>query len=423
MVDRFCARLAGALVVLFIGVLSPQSRATPALGEVEATRRVCATGSSVAIARAQRLRGRAEVTAADVLPNPSLVAEHQRSFSGPAESETIVGVSLLLGVGGRRFLMQDAAEERQRQGDAGARVTLFESAIAFREAYARAAVEQARFILLSERQTLLDDLSKTIQMLLRGGEAAGYDLGRQKAQAAMHRSVVTSTKARASAARVALEAWTGGSFSVSVDTHQLVTADLPSRRPALPPTARVAELEADARASANEARAAGRKWVPDLEVFAGYRRLRTELETGHGISLGLTVPVTFFDHGQGDAARADAAHDLALASAAKVRREQDAELGAAAILLQGLKEALASAESAAKQAADVEAEARQLYAAGEASITELLEAFRSTEEAELARLAMVEEIARTRLRAMRASGSLFDAKLDSACGGGRRSAL
>ncbi len=419
---RFLTRLARALVVLFVVALSPPARAAPPLDEVEATRQVCTMGSSVGIARAQRLRGRAEVTAAGVLPNPSLVAEYQRSFSGPAESETIVGLSLPLGIGGRRYLLQDAAEERKRQGDAGARVTLIESAIAFREAYARAAVEQARSALLSERQTLLDDLSKTIQRLAQGGEAAGYDLGRQQAQAAIHRSAVASTRARAAAARAALEAWTGGRFSVSVDAGLLVRADLPRRGPALPKPARVAELEADARASATEARAAGRKWVPDLEVFAGYRRLRTELETGHGVSLGLTIPVTFFDHGQGEGARADAAHDFALASAAKVRREQDAELGAAEVLLEGLKEALVSAEGAAVQAAEVEAKARQLYTAGEASITELLEAFRSTEEAQLGRLSIVEEIAGARLRAMRASGSLFDARLDSACGGGKAGA-
>jgi outer membrane protein, heavy metal efflux system len=422
MADRFCAPLGSALVALCVSALSPRLRAAPPLDEVAATRQVCTTGSSVALARAQRLRGRAEVTVAGVLPNPFLVAEHQRSFSGSAESETIVGLSLPLGIGGRRFLMKDAADERQRQGEAGARVTLFESAIAFREAYTRAALEHARYTLLSERQALLDGLSTTIQRLVQGGEAAGYDLGRQKAQAAMHRSAVAATKARAFAARLALEAWTGGSFSVSVDTHHLATADLPNRGLSPPRTARVAELEADARASASEARAAARKWVPDLEVFAGYRRLRTELETGHGVSLGLTFPITLFDHGQGDAARADAEHDLALASAAKIKREQEAELGAAATLLLGLKEALVSAETAAAQAAEVEGEARQLYAAGEASITELLEAFRSTEEAELARLAIVEEIAGTRLRAMRASGSLFDAKLDGACGGGRRGA-
>lgn len=156
---------------------------------------------------------------------------------------------------------------------------------------------------------------------------------------------------------------------------------------------------------------------PIWKVFAGYRQLRTSLEAGHGVSLGLTVPVTFFDHGQGDGARASAAQDLALASAARLRREQDAELGAAAVLLAGLKGALASAEKAALQATEVEAKARLLYAAGEASITELLEAFRSTEEALLARLAIVEDIAMARLRAMRAAGSLFHATLDGTCGG------
>jgi outer membrane protein, heavy metal efflux system len=418
-VARFLWSRGSALLVLFVSAISTRTRAAPPLDEVEATRQVCTVGSSVGVARAQRLRGKAEVTAAGVLPNPSLVAEHQRSLSGPAESETIVGLSLPLGVGGRRFLLQDAAQERQRQGEAGARVTLFDSAIAFREAYARAAVEQARAELLAERQTLLDDLSQTIQRLAQGGEVAGYDLRRQQAQAAIHRSTVTSSKARAFAARAALDAWTGGSFSVSVDPRLLVKADLARRGSGLPKSSRVVELEADARASAMEARAAARKWVPDVEVFAGYRRLRTELETGHGVSLGLTVPVTFFDHGQGDSARADAAYDLALASAARLRREQGAELGAAEVLLAGLKEALVNADGAAVQAAEVEAKARQLYAAGEASITELLEAFRSTEDAQLGRLAIVEEIAGARLRAMRATGSLFDAGLDSACGGGK----
>jgi outer membrane protein TolC len=60
----------------------------------------------------------------------------------------------------------------------------------------------------------------------------------------------------------------------------------------------------------------------------------------------------------------------------------------------------------------------QLYAAGEASITELLEAYRVAEEAQLAELALTEHVALTRLQLMRASGTMFDAELDRHCRGG-----
>ncbi|HEY6079346.1 MAG TPA: hypothetical protein VIW29_11115, partial [Polyangiaceae bacterium] len=71
----------------------------------------------------------------------------------------------------------------------------------------------------------------------------------------------------------------------------------------------------------------------------------------------------------------------------------------------------------------VREKATQLYAAGEVSITELLEAYRAAEEAKLAKLALGQEIALTRLALMRAAGTMFDAKLDRECqgtqGGGR----
>ena len=60
--------------------------------------------------------------------------------------------------------------------------------------------------------------------------------------------------------------------------------------------------------------------------------------------------------------------------------------------------------------------AKQLYAAGELSITELLEAFRAAEEAQLARIELAEEIAAARLGLMRALGTQLDPRLDAACG-------
>jgi outer membrane protein TolC len=61
----------------------------------------------------------------------------------------------------------------------------------------------------------------------------------------------------------------------------------------------------------------------------------------------------------------------------------------------------------------------QLYAAGEASLTELLDACRVAEEAQLMRLDLVQDIALTRLAVMRAAGSQLDATLDRECRDGK----
>jgi outer membrane protein TolC len=417
--------LLSARRVFGVGLLAlavSPARAAEPLDEREATRRVCAAGPGANIARAQRLRGDADVTVAAVLPNPSIVVEHQRSLTGPTERETIIGLSVPLGIGGRRFLLQDAALERQRQALAEAEDTLFESALAFREAYAHAVAEHARVELLSERQALLEALSTTIQGLAKGGEAAGYDLLRQQAQVRLHKCALESARARANALRTSLEAWVDAALSFApsgVDQDELaLRADDKAGSQGLA-SARVRGLEAGARASVLEARAAARKWVPDLDVFAGYRQLTTGPATGHGLSLALSLPVTFFDHGQGDAARADAEREIALATAATLRREQRVQNESLRALIAGLATALKSAEEASAQAAEVEAKAQKLYAAGEASITELLEAFRGAEESQLAKLALEEEVGAARIQRMRAAGSLLDASLDRACRGAK----
>jgi len=400
--------------------VSAHSRAAEPLDELAATRQICAAGPSAALARAQRLRGSAEVSAASVLPNPSLVAEHQRSVTGPTERETILGLSVPLGIGGRRFLLQDAAAGRQDQARADAHATLFDSALAFREAYVKALVEQARVEVLAEQQAALDGLSTTIQGLTKGGEVAGYDLLRQQAQSRLHRSSLESARARALASRVLLEAWTEcevtlPSGELSKATGGALVASFPESNTR--DTPRIESLDASSRASGMEARAARRRWVPDLDVFAGYRQLTTGPETGHGISLGLTVPLTFFDHGQGEAARAEGEREIAIAMAAKLRREQRTDLKAARIRMDGLVAALGEAERASADATLVQTKARQLYAAGEATITELLDAFRGAEQARMTWLELTQEIAAARLTLMGTMGTMFDPTLDEACRG------
>jgi cobalt-zinc-cadmium efflux system outer membrane protein len=408
-----------ALGLIAFGVAVPVHGAE-ALDELVATRQLCERGPAATLALAQRLRGHAEITAAGVSANPSLVAEHQRTLSGAVERETIIGVSLPLSVNGRRGLLQEAAAQRARQAGATAHASSFESALAFRQAFATAAMDVAEVQALEEQQRALDELSATIQALSQSGEAAGYDLLRQQAEARLHRARLESARARALASRTLAEQRSESALKLD-DVDPFTLAAISGASAVAAPdreSPRLRALESAERASELEARAARRGWLPDLELFGGYRALSLERDTAHGLSLALTVPLTFFDHGQGQAALAEADAALARAEASMLQRQSQAEVLAARARLEQLLASSADIRQASADARALKAQARQLYAAGEATITELLEAFRSAEQLELARLERARELAEARLVLMRAASTMFDASLDAACSAG-----
>ena len=416
---RFFYRPWPTVLVVASLALSNTVQAAPVLTEVEGTLHVCRLGADAAIARALRSRGVGEVTAAAVLPNPSLVLQHQRTLTGPTERETIAGVSVPFGVSGRRALLQDAAAARREAVDADADATLFASALAFREAYLAALVDQARADILGEQQAALEASSAQMAVLAKSGEASGYELLRLRVQARLHRGSVESAKARALASRARLEAW----IDTEVELPDIDVAVLANGGSAEPPpepapaSRRVQGLRAAARASALDVRAARRRWVPDPEVFAGYRTLAQDAGTAHGISLGLTIPLTFLDHGQGQAALAGAEGAALQARADGLSQQERAEAKAARVRLQQLTTHIDDLGRARDDSRELLSQAQRLYSAGEVSITEMLEAFRAAEEARLAELDRVYEIALTRMLVMRASGTLLDPRLDQACTG------
>lgn len=404
--------------VLASALISSSVLAEP-LRELDGVRRVCRSGVDHAVAIARKAQGDATVSAADVLPNPSLVVEHQRSLSGDTDRETVLGLTVPLGIGGRRWLLQDAAQARRRQSSLEASAGLFEAALAFREAYVLAAVAQARVEVLTKNQIDLEALTAALHELAEGGEAAGYDQLRQSTSSRLHRQALESAKAVAAWRRVQLRAWVDHDVTLPPETvSTLASGDWADRF--VPDTAEVQGLEAQARADELEARAARRRVVPDIALFGGYRAVATGSESGQGISLSLEVPLTLFDHGQGEALRASSDAQLARASAQRLRRRQQAVARASQASLAVLDVAVPEAQAASRDAVAVRQKATQLYLAGEGSITELLEAHRMAEEAQLGELTLSEQAALTRLQQMRASGSMFDAELDRQCRAGQK---
>lgn len=415
--SRFLSALALALAA------TGAARAEPLLDELGGAARACRVGPARATARALVARGDAGTKAASVLPNPELVVEHDRILTSGGGHETTAGVGLPLGVGGRRGLAREAAGVRKVAARAEADATLLERALEFRQRFVEVSVADARVAVVEEQQRALDGLAELIRGLAKGGEVAGFDTLRQESQARAHRRVVTSARARARSTRRLLESWAGAPIRAAQDLDQLgggagVQASADAARRGEHP--RVRALEATAQAARLEARAERRRAVPDLGVFLGYRTVTASAgggsATGHGFRAGLVVPLPFFDHGQGSAAQADADALVARSSAAELRRENGAVARARGEHLALLEKSRPDADAAARDAGVVRDKARQLYAAGELSITELLDAFRAAEEARLARVDLAEEIALTRLALMRALGTQLDARLDAACG-------
>lgn len=385
--------------------------------ELRATQDVCLRGPSHSVAAAQTRTGDASVVAAGVLPNPSIVASHQETLTGVTDRETIVGLSVPIGVGGRYFLLQDAAQARSEQATATASATLLDAGLDFRVAYAKAVLDQARLETRIKHQETLDQLSAIIEGREKSGEASGYDLSRQQMQARLHHLQVQTAQGEAQASRTRLDGWLSEPLELAKpDPTTLGNFGAPQPLDVSSATPRIRSLRAEARASTIEGRAARRRWVPDIQVSAGYRGVGIGSSTGHGISLGLTVPLTFFDHGQGEAAVADAAQATAEAEAERVLREQDAVLRAARSRLAALEQAVVEAEVATVEAGELEMSVQRLYRAGEVTITELLEALQNVETARLSKFELAEELVRARLAVMRASGTMFNETLDRACG-------
>jgi cobalt-zinc-cadmium efflux system outer membrane protein len=414
------------VVTLALGWSAAVSAQT-VITELAGAAQTCKSGPSAALARAQRLAGAAQVAASEVLPNPSLVAEHQRALSGVTDHQTIIGIAMPLSISGRRSLAQEAARAHAEQAAWSAEGTLFESALEFRRAYAAAVLDRARVAALSEQQAMLDALSVTIEALAKGGEAAQYDLLRQRVHARLHQRSVDAAAARARGSLAFIEAWLGHAIELAdASVLELAggpAADARSLDGSLARHPNLAALQAEQRASGLKARSAKRRWLPDLELFGGYRTITVEDATGHGLSLSLGVPLTFFDHGQGEVALADAAKARAAAEETQLERAYSARLQAAQAQLASLTKSLAELASIGADAASLLDKTKQLYTAGEATLTELLEAFRAAEETQLGVIELAEELVSVRIERMAAAGTQLDAALDKACGTQDRSKL
>jgi outer membrane protein TolC len=380
--------------------------------------RFCKAGPAHARAIALRAEGEAAVDMASVFPNPDVSVEHNRSLTGEQDTETIAGIGFPLGIGGRRFLLSDAADERASEKNSEADAVMVDGALDLREALVRVAAERERAAILARQQESLAELETMLKTLQKGGESSEHDVLRHALEVEVHGSRLALQRSRVASAQARLGVFTDR--DVDLSGIALASIATTSRDKTSKPHPRLAALEASTRAAEIEEDAANRRWVPDLELFFGYRQVTmnvspSEAEIGHGFALRVGLPLTFFDHGQGEAsvARAHAAASRAAHDA--LVRTNRAEEKAADDAIASLDAPRAGKEDAETRARKLFDQAKRLYLAGEGSITDLLASSGLVESSALAAVDIEEARALARIAKMRAAGSLMNRDLDAIC--------
>jgi outer membrane protein TolC len=387
------------------------------LGETDAVRSFCKQQSEHGLVVARAGFGDALVAEREVLPNPTLSGNYQHVLGGIEEQEVTVGVSVPLGISGQRFGLQDAAAAWRKQTRLAAGADRMGAAIAFRRAFVMAALDRARLAVRKQKLVGYRALLDKLNALASAGESASHDRLRLQTEAELLTVTLAPLEARVAAQKAWLQAMVGANVSLDAPPEALATAG-PAADSGVHP--RVASLRAAAHARSLDAKASRRASVPDLQLFGGYRMLSGGSDTGHGFALGLSLPLTFFDHGQGAARRADAQQAIAMARAQRIERDNRAQREAAAARERALRDSATRLDQAIANATKVRRDAERLYLAAEGSLLAVLSAHSRLNALQLARVEIAAAAASARLDAMEARGRLDDATLSAACGEPRR---
>jgi cobalt-zinc-cadmium efflux system outer membrane protein len=335
-------------------------------------------------------------------PNPQVSYMREQTYGTSGTGEDYVWASQPIDIGNRRGLRAQAARARAAAIELeGASGLVFIAADA-RTRFYDVLYRQLRVEGLQRWVAAIDSALSVVAQRASKGDAAVYDrrrLERERAVANAKWEAERASLERARARLFALLAWQGASF-VPV-TGNLLPDVPPEAQLLLARAEKRPDLRAlDARRHAAELdmRSAGRWWVPDLRLDAGWKGVHfgTGARTdGFLLGASLSVPLWNQSSGltriaQGEASYAQGRKELA-------RTELDAEIAGARAELVRLRAAAWELRSKAQAASqDVVRIASAGYAGGEMSMLELLDAYRGSADDELIALDM--ELAARRAR-------------------------
>ncbi len=371
---------------------APTLAASPPLTEAQAVERALANPNLAELRAGLVDEARAEGIARTRWDDPSFQYTREQLLTGGPLGEDYVSLSQTFDISGRRALHRKAASQRGEAAEHRAAISRADLASLTRHSYYQLLVAQQRHGVLVRWRGRVESQLASIGRREEAGDAAAYD--RLRLQRELTRIDAFAEREDATV----VFAW--------IRLHGLIEPDAEarSRTPPkldgvlLPPTpaTAVAErgrapaapefrlAEAQARALAFERRAASRWWVPTPFVGAGYKGV--ELPGGgraHGFVVNLGIPLPLLDRGRAERiGKAGQARSLAAAAnLARTRTRTEVD----ALDEQVTRLSAAAARMKTKNAEDdaLVAAAESGYRGGEISVMELIDAYRSSAEAEL----------------------------------------
>ncbi len=334
---------------------------------------------------------RARLAASTTRANPRLGLHHERIVGAPAvaDSETSLTLEQSFDLTDWRGRLAAALPHREAAARAEMDGWRLDVAQGVRAAFYAVRYREARVVVLRAWIVRLQAGVEAASAREEAGDVSGYDVRRVQRELGVAQAALASEHAALGQAWSDFETWVPGSERPTLVGDLAPVVDVvatPVQR--LPDLVR---LESLAAASAAESEAWRAPFLRDWSVEGGYRLAQAGgapgggSELGHGFSVGLSIPLILRNPDRARvallAAESDALH--AELQWARSIAEQAATAGQAR--LADAVTALASLP-APDDDRGLTHMAEVAYRAGEASLTELLDAYESESELQLSRL-------------------------------------
>lgn len=400
------------LVVLTTWARAEDSPTAPGLTEAQAVKRALANPALARVTRGAVGLVRSAVVQEGLWPDPRISYSREQTFGPQGAAQDFVTVSQLLDLSGRRDLRTDAAERRARaeehRRDAHLLRVEAETSMRFHELLA----VLLRVAAIHDWVKQIEGALETVARREAAGDAAAYDRRRLEKEMANARGRLEVLQAARDRAWARLAVMIGGTGRSGGDPPPLSGALLPepprdieqlvSRIGARPD---ILALDAHAGAARADGEAAGRWWVPGLELGAGWTGIDLGDERVDGYVLTATLSVPLFDRKQDELLRAESGallhggrRDLALLEARGEVLSRFSELGRLIGAARGYRRDAAGGSRALIRTAEAG------YAGDELGILELLDAYRGAFEDEMTALDLEHAARRARIELDLAAG-------------------
>ncbi|MEQ6334239.1 TolC family protein [Sphingobium sp. MK2] len=355
----------------------------PSFTLAQALERAGATSPAIEGGAAGVLAAQAARSVAGLRPNPELNIQTENvagsgDYRGFRSAETTAQVTLPLELGGKRPARVALANAQQDRAQIEQAVIAADLRLAVTQAYVTAVSAAERASVAQRQVTIAAEALRSAQVRVRAGRASPLEA--QRAELAHLNAQATQEQAErlANVARANLGRMIGAPVAGALDLRWFETLAVagPVDRAAVSDmlTARAAAL--DVATADAQVRLAGAQRVPDLQLFAGPRRLSGSNDTA--MLMGINIPLQIFDNGgaaqaqaRAERQRADATRRMTEIQLDQAIASADAEVANAEI---AARIASGPALAAAQEAARI---ARIGYREGKFGQIDLIEAERA----------------------------------------------